>query len=120
MAVRYTVGAEATRPWGSWHVVDTGPGFVVKRIEVKPGQRLSLQYHEHRAEIWTVVSGVGIAEIDAERRNIQSGDVVKIPELARHRLQNAGHEPLVIIEVQQGQILDEEDIIRLADDYRRA
>lgn len=120
MAVRYTIGAKATRPWGTWHVIDTGAGYVVKRIEVKPGQRLSLQYHEHRAEIWTVISGVGIAEIDAEQRKIQSGDVVTIPTLARHRLQNAGHEPLVIIEVQHGPILDEADIIRLADDYRRA
>lgn len=120
MAVRYTIGAEATRPWGTWHVIDTGPGFVVKRIEVKPGQRLSLQYHEHRTEIWTVVSGIGIAEVDAEQQRIESGDVVTIPAQARHRLQNAGHEPLVIIEVQQGSLLDEEDIIRLADDYRRA
>ncbi len=117
--VRYSVGESATRPWGSWEVLATGEGYTLKRIEVKPAQRLSLQYHRFRAERWMVVQGVAEAEIDRVSCTLTAGESVSVPLGAHHRLKNIGDVPLIIIEVQMGVYLDESDIIRLEDDYAR-
>jgi mannose-6-phosphate isomerase len=118
-AVRYAVGDYEERPWGTWRVVDTGPTFITKRVEVKPGHRLSLQYHEHRSEHWVVVSGTGEATVDDRTMTVGPGDYVVIPCRAVHRLHNTGSERLIIVEVQFGETLDEHDITRLQDDYAR-
>jgi len=118
-AVRYSVGEYEERPWGNWRVVDTGPTFITKRVEVKPGHRLSLQYHEHRSEHWVIVTGSGEATVDDKVTQVGPGDYVVIPRRAVHRLRNTGAEQLVIVEVQYGDILDEHDITRLQDDYSR-
>jgi mannose-1-phosphate guanylyltransferase/mannose-6-phosphate isomerase len=107
------------RPWGRYTVMDEGPGFKVKRIEVYPGKKLSLQMHQQRAEHWVVVSGTARVTIGQDVRLISSNQSVYIPLKTAHRLENPGKEPLNIIEVQTGAYLEEDDIIRLDDDYWR-
>lgn len=108
------------RPWGEFWVLEDTDTHKVKRIEVKPGGRLSYQYHHHRSEIWTVISGVATVTLEGEQKDYLPGDVVRIPVLAKHRVANDGKEPLTIIEVQFGTYFGEDDIIRLDDDYSRA
>lgn len=117
--VRYAPGETGERPWGRWRVLETGEGFCVKRIEVEPGHRLSLQYHHHRFEDWIIVSGIGLVECDGEATRVKTGDRVRIPLLAHHRISNPGDEMLIVIEVQHGALLDENDIVRVEDDYAR-
>lgn len=107
------------RPWGSWHVIDVNPGYKIKRIHVNPGQRLSLQTHEHRSEHWVVVFGVATCEIDDVTTIAGPGHSVDVPMGARHRLANEGVEELVIVEVQHGAYTGEDDICRYQDDYGR-
>lgn len=107
------------RPWGSWHVLDVGSGYKVKRICVAPGCRLSYQTHEHRSEHWCVVSGVATATLDGETMVVGPGGAVDVPLGAAHRLANDGEAELVIIEVQRGPYTGEDDICRLEDDYGR-
>ena len=108
------------RPWGSYEVLAAGEGYQVKRIIVKPRQRLSLQYHNHRSEHWVVVIGPATVTIDDREEVFTTGQYVYIPRTARHRLANATDEPITVIEVQQGDYLGEDDIVRLADDYQRS
>ncbi len=109
-----------TKPWGRYEVLHKGSGFQVKRIEVKPGLRLSLQKHARRAEKWIVVSGSGEATLGSERLPVKTGSVVQIPAGAVHRMQNTGRRPLIFIEVQFGDYLGEDDIVRIQDDFNRA
>ncbi|HVI27662.1 mannose-1-phosphate guanylyltransferase/mannose-6-phosphate isomerase [Hansschlegelia sp.] len=114
-----TQAAFMHRPWGSYQIIDHGGRFQVKRITVKPGRKLSLQSHAHRAEHWIVVRGVARVTINEEARLIGENESVYIPLGARHRLENPGEEPLDLIEVQSGAYLGEDDIVRYEDDYRR-
>ena len=107
------------RPWGNYQVLDEGSGFKVKRITVHPGKRLSLQKHARREEHWVVVSGRGIATRDDERIEIGPRDAVDVPAGAVHRVENVGDAPLVFVEVQHGDYLGEDDIVRLEDDFGR-
>lgn len=107
------------RPWGRYTVIDAGPGFQVKQVEVDPGQRLSLQLHEHRAEHWVVVQGQALITIGQETREVATNESVFVPLRTPHRLENQGPGPLRIIEVQTGPYLGEDDIVRLADDFWR-
>lgn len=116
---RYAVGDTDMRPWGRWEVLAVGPHYAVKRIYVHAGGRLSLQYHHHRSEHWTIVEGIGEVWIGDENRTVKPGDHLYIPVTVAHRIRNAGHDPLVFVEVQTGPILDESDIIRISDDYSR-
>ena len=108
------------RPWGSWHVLDEGEGFKVKRIVVDPGRRLSYQRHARRAEHWVVVSGTATCTIDGKRVVLAPGEMVRVDLGAPHRIANEGTETLVVIEVQRGAYTGEDDIERLEDDYGRA
>lgn len=116
----YLAGMREARPWGNWEVLGTGARYVLKRITVLPGQRLSLQYHNHRSEYWTILQGLARVEIDGAARLAESGSNVCVPLGAKHRIHNVGQEELVFLEVQMGHILDENDIIRLSDDYGRS
>ncbi len=116
----YHTGEKAERPWGSWAVFNVYPRAILKQIRVKPGCRLSLQSHEHRDELWTVVQGTAAVEIDGRVQNVPEGGVVKVPRGSRHRLGNRTQEWLVVIEIQSGELLSEEDIERYEDDYHRA
>lgn len=107
------------RPWGSWHVLDVGAGYKVKRIHVKPGCRLSYQSHRHRSEHWVVMSGVATCTVDDVGLVLAPGESVDVEVGAKHRLANLGSEPLVVLEVQRGSYTGEDDIERLEDDYGR-
>lgn len=110
----------AERPWGAWFVLAEGPGYKVKRIEVRPGQRLSYQTHEHRAEHWVVVRGTATFVIEGVTTTATPGEHVDVAQGAAHRIANEGAEPVEIIEVQRGDYTGEDDIVRLEDDYHRA
>jgi mannose-6-phosphate isomerase len=107
------------RPWGSWHVLDEGPGYKVKRIVVRPHQRLSLQSHRQRAEHWVVASGTATCVVEDETVELKAGGSIDVPLGAVHRIANAHDDQLVVIEVQRGDYLGEDDIVRLDDDYGR-
>ncbi|GAB5389226.1 MAG: hypothetical protein Alpg2KO_21940 [Alphaproteobacteria bacterium] len=119
MPNRYEVGAHDTRPWGSWLVIDAGPNHTVKRLVVNPGAILSLQYHHGRDEHWVVVEGMAEVTLDDRVFTVGSNGSVNIKRLQHHRVANPGDKPLVMIEVQYGELLDEDDIVRLDDAYGR-
>ena len=112
------------RPWGNYQSLDQGPRHQVKRIVVTPGARLSLQKHFHRAEHWTVVSGIADITIGPDMDHLKTirvnpNESVHIPLGHIHRMANPGEEPMTLIEVQIGDYLGEDDIVRLQDDYGR-
>ena len=107
------------RPWGQYFSIDQGPGYQVKRIEVLPGKRLSYQTHEFRAEHWFIVQGEALVTLDGEDLKVCAGGMVDIPIQAAHRIANPGDQLLVFIEVQRGEYLGEDDIVRLSDDFGR-
>ncbi|MDR1581259.1 MAG: mannose-1-phosphate guanylyltransferase/mannose-6-phosphate isomerase [Synergistaceae bacterium] len=116
----------SARPWGTYRVLSKGERHKIKRIAVSPGCRLSLQYHMHRSEHWVVVKGTAKVAIydrgndeTAEERLVHEGESVFVPKGHLHRLDNPGRIPLEIIEVQIGEYVGEDDIVRVKDDYRR-
>ncbi|MCD6450213.1 MAG: cupin domain-containing protein [Thermotogaceae bacterium] len=116
---KVSVHKTAYRPWGSYTVLEEKDGFKVKRITVKPGKRLSLQYHFHRCENWTVVRGTAKVRLGNKELILKPGDHVYIPKKEVHRLENPGEEVLEVIEVQVGDYLGEDDIVRIEDDFKR-
>jgi mannose-6-phosphate isomerase len=108
------------RPWGSYTVLEEAPNYKVKRIEVLPGKRLSFQKHARRAEHWYVVQGTAKVTLDDEAITIRAGEAIDVPIGAAHRVENPGDEDLIFIEVQRGNYLGEDDIVRLEDDFGRA
>ncbi|MFN3567049.1 MAG: mannose-1-phosphate guanylyltransferase/mannose-6-phosphate isomerase [Burkholderiaceae bacterium] len=107
------------RPWGTYTTLQEGPRFKIKRIEVKPGASLSLQMHHHRSEHWVVVSGTAKVAIDGRDALVAPNESTYVPVGARHRLENPGKVPLVMIEVQCGDYVGEDDIVRFDDKYGR-
>ncbi|TAI61044.1 mannose-1-phosphate guanylyltransferase/mannose-6-phosphate isomerase, partial [Bradyrhizobium sp. Leo170] len=107
------------RPWGSYQSVDNGERHQVKRIIVKPGERLSLQKHHHRSEHWIVVRGAARVTVNETVKIVHENESIYIPIGAVHRLENPGKILLELIEVQTGSYLGEDDIIRIEDDYQR-
>lgn len=108
------------RPWGKYWVLAEGEDHKVKRIEVKPGQRLSYQRHAKRSEHWFVVAGCATVKLDGVDHVLGAGQAIDIPQGTAHRVSNRSAEPLVFIEVQHGSYFGEDDIERLEDDYGRA
>ena len=107
------------RPWGSFTVLDEGRGYKVKRIEVLPHKRLSYQRHAHRSEHWMMVQGTGKVTLDGREIIVPTGETIDIPQGAAHRIENPGDEKLIFIEIQRGDYLGEDDIVRLEDDFGR-
>ena len=107
------------RPWGSYTVLEETEIYKIKRVSVKPGQRLSLQLHHHRSEHWVVVSGTAEVELNDETRFLRQGESTFVRSGVRHRLKNPGIIPLEVIEVQLGEYLEENDIVRFDDEYGR-
>ena len=107
------------RPWGYYDSIDSGNGFQVKRILVNPGAQLSLQKHKYRSEHWVVVKGVAQVTCAEKVFELKENQSTYIPQGTVHRLRNNGDRPLEIIEIQTGSYLEEDDIIRLEDDYQR-
>ncbi|EGF30667.1 Mannose-1-phosphate guanylyltransferase (GDP) [Oxalobacteraceae bacterium IMCC9480] len=110
----------AHRPWGTYTVLEEGNGFKIKRIEVKPGASLSLQMHYHRSEHWIVVNGMAKVVNGEKEFLVNTNESTYIPAGHRHRLENPGRLNLVMIEVQSGGYLGEDDIVRFQDNYGRA
>lgn len=113
------IAATEIRPWGSFTTLEEGKGYKIKRIEVNPGHRLSLQMHHHRSEHWIVVSGTARVVCGDQEMILSSNQSTYVPQCTSHRLENPGVIKLVLIEVQNGQYLGEDDIIRFSDDYAR-
>lgn len=110
---------QCERPWGSWRVLESGPGYKVKRLDVHPGHRLSYQMHAHRAETWVVVFGIATCVIDDVTHQVGPGESITVAQGSRHRIINAHGEMLTIVEVQRGGYTGEDDIERVDDDYGR-
>ncbi len=108
------------RPWGSYLVLYEEEGCKVKRFLVRPGKRLSLQRHKYRAEHWHLVRGDALVTRDGEAIRMQAGQSLDIPLGAVHRIENVGQEDVIVIEVQAGTYLGEDDIERFEDDFGRA
>lgn len=107
------------RPWGTYTVLEEGPHFKIKRIEVKPGASLRLQMHHHRSEHWIVVSGMARVVNGEQELFVHINESTYIPAGHKHRLENPGVLTLVMIEVQSGEYLGEDDIVRFEDVYGR-
>lgn len=107
------------RPWGSYTVLENGERYKIKRLFIKPGARLSLQRHRHRSEHWVVVSGTARVTKGSDVYDVHTNESTYIPISTKHRLENVGKVPLQIIEVQNGEYLEEDDIERFDDKYRR-
>ena len=116
----YAAGDSAQPPWGRWIVLEAGPGYAVKRLEVNPGGVLALQRHRYRAEQWVVVAGTALVTLDEAQFELAPGGTVHIAIGQVHRMENRGSEDVVFIEVQTGPILDENDLEILADIYGRS
>ena len=116
----YRLHRTVTRPWGTYTVLEEGPRFKIKRIEVKPGASLSLQMHHHRSEHWIVVSGMARVVNGGKELLVGANESTYIPAGHKHRLENPGVLDLVMIEVQSGEYLGEDDIVRFDDIYGRA
>jgi mannose-1-phosphate guanylyltransferase/mannose-6-phosphate isomerase len=110
--------ARVQRPWGWYETLSSGEGYLVKRLWLSPGQRISLQSHQHRCEHWVVVNGEGLLMLEDTTIPAQRGTTLFVPEGARHRAE-AGSRALEIVEVQRGALLSEEDIERYEDDFGR-
>jgi mannose-6-phosphate isomerase-like protein (cupin superfamily) len=114
------LGAGVRRPWGWYVVLDAGREHQVKRLTVRAGCRLSYQRHARRSEHWFVVAGQGQAIVEGRAVSLGVGEALDIPCGSAHRLGNPGPVELVVVEVQTGRYLGEDDIVRLEDDYARA
>lgn len=109
-----------TRPWGHYTVLQEEKGFLVKCIVVNPKQKLSLQYHHHREEHWVVLQGEALVTKGEKQIKLIVGQCIDIAIEEVHSLQNASEEVLKVLEIQRGEILDENDIVRIEDNYGRA
>ncbi len=107
------------RPWGYYETILEEPGYLVKRIVIHAGRRLSLQRHQHRREHWVIVSGMGQVTLEHETRPIGAGEHISIPRVCKHRMASNPDSEVVMIEVQLGEELREDDIERFEDDYGR-
>lgn len=116
---KYSDHPQIWRPWGNYRILDRGEGYLIKRLTINPGGAVSLQYHNHRAEHWVVVKGaIAVTHGEAEK-NLKVNESLYIPRGEIHRISNNGSGPAEIIEVQTGDILEETDIVRLEDRYKR-
>lgn len=120
MANNYQTGDKDNRPWGTWEVLSCGENYCIKKITVKPQAKLSLQLHYHRSEHWIITQGSATVTLGDSIIEKKPFEHVYIPQKTNHRMANLTTEPLEFIEVQTGEILDENDIVRLEDIYNRA
>ena len=107
------------RPWGSYTILEEARSYKIKRVSVSPGKRLSLQLHRHRSEHWIVVAGTAEIQLEEERFILSPNESTFVRAGVRHRLGNPGKTPLEVIEVQSGDYLGEDDIVRFDDEYGR-
>lgn len=110
---------EEERPWGKFIVIDEEIDYKIKKLVVNPGKRLSYQYHKQRSESWTIIQGKALVTINDVEDIHEAGQLIKINETVKHRIENIGNDNLVLIEVQTGRYFGEDDIVRLEDDFNR-
>ena len=115
----HNIHLTASRPWGTYTILENTPGYKIKRIEVKPGKRLSLQKHFHRSEHWIVVSGTATVTVGEKIKLVRPNESTYINMGEIHRLSNEGKIPVVLIEAQVGEYTGEDDIVRIEDDFKR-
>ena len=115
----YSKEKSVKAPWGSHIALVDAAGYKFKELRVNPGAMLSLQKHLHREELWLVHKGEAFVEIDKNHMSLAEGDFIHIPKESKHRISNKTDEPLIILEIQRGNILEEKDIIRYEDHYGR-
>lgn len=115
----YYAGQKEIRPWGTWEVLAVGIGYCIKKICVSPGGILSLQYHNHRDELWNIIKGMGIVTLDNKNFETKCGDIIKICKKQLHRIENISNSNLIFIEIQTGEKRFEKDIVRICDNYNR-
>ena len=108
------------RPWGFYISIAEGPNWQVKKINLNPFSSISLQLHHRRSEHWVIVNGTALVEINSEQKTLHSNESIFVPKGIKHRVSNASKEPLTLIEVQSGDYLGEDDILRFEDNYGRA
>ena len=120
MVVLYKKGQKDTRPWGDWEVLDAGENYIVKRIRVLPDKKLSLQMHHHRSEHWIIAQGTAKVTLGDKIFEAPANTPIFIEVEQKHRIANETSDTVVFIEVQTGDTLDENDIVRFADDYGRS
>lgn len=113
------VEEKVDKPWGYYYNIEEADTYLIKKIVVHPNNRLSLQSHEHRSENWTVLRGKAKVTINGEKKILSVGDHVYVDKGSKHRLSNPYSEVLEVLEIQTGEILSEDDIIRYEDDYDR-
>ena len=119
MAIKYQLYEKKQSPWGEWEVIAIGNKYVVKKITVNPHQLLSLQLHHHRGEHWIITQGNATVTIGNTEQKLTVSQSIDIPKECKHRLANLTSQPLQLIEVQMGNVLDENDIVRFEDKYNR-
>ena len=107
------------KPWGSYEIIEKGKNYLIKKIIVTPDAKLSLQSHQYRSEHWIIIEGVANVTIDEVVKELRQNESIFVPKKSKHRIENNNTKNLVIIEVQYGNILKEEDIIRYKDIYNR-
>ena len=107
------------RPWGSYKSIDSGNGFQVKWLKIKPGHRLSAQLHKYRSEHWVIVEGTASVALGEKTFELGEGESTFVPAKTMHRLENRSDRGLTVVEVQCGDYFGEDDIVRFADDYGR-
>ena len=117
MSSTYKVNEKCKRAWGEWQVLNTEGDHVVKRVMVWPGESLHLQTHKYRSEFWVLITGKAEVTIGRRKYIKQAGDHIFIPAGEYHCIANIGEKPLLFIEVQTGEKLDEADIVHYNDDY---
>ena len=115
----HNIHQTAHRPWGTYTILEDTPGYKIKRIEVKPGKRLSLQKHFHRSEHWIVVSGTATVTVGDKTKVVRPNESTYINMGEIHRLENQGKIPVILIEAQVGEYTGEDDIVRIEDDFKR-
>ena len=119
MTVNYKKGEKDNRPWGDWEVLDVGENYIVKRIRVLPNKKLSLQMHHHRSEHWIISEGTAQVTLDEKTFEAPANTPIFIEIEQKHRIANETQMPVVFIEIQTGDTLDENDIVRFEDAYGR-
>ncbi len=110
---------KVVRPWGYYETLRSSPGWQLKILVINPGHAISLQKHKHRAEHWTVAEGSGLVTRGSKVYKLKTGDDIYIQKGQKHRISNKGKKPVTIVEVQFGEIISEDDIIRYEDHYGR-
>lgn len=119
MSIAYKQNEKGVRPWGTWEVLAILEKGIVKRISVLPHSSLSLQLHHHRQEHWYITLGTAQVTLGEEKRILSFGESIDIPKETKHRIENLTDNPVEFIEIQTGEILDENDIVRFEDIYNR-